>query len=206
MKMKIYVEGGGDKAKLKRECRRAFGKFFEKAGFKGKMPKIVACGSRQSAYDDFCMAMKNKTALESPVLLVDSETAISPEYERNDRFRPWSHLRKKDKWKRPEGADDNNVHLMVRCMEAWFMADKESLKIFFGQTFKPNSLPQNNDIESIPKSDLFEGLKKATKDSTKGEYGKSAHSFKILERIDPDKVFDKSKWAKRLKPENLLSS
>ena len=48
-KVKIYVEGGGDQAKLKRECRRAFSKFFEKAGFKGKMPRVVASGSRGSA-------------------------------------------------------------------------------------------------------------------------------------------------------------
>lgn len=43
--MKIYVEGGGDSKELKTRCRRGFSNFFEKAGLKGRMPRVVACGS-----------------------------------------------------------------------------------------------------------------------------------------------------------------
>lgn len=55
-KVKIYVEGGGNLARLKRKCRQAFSSFFKRAGFKDRMPRIVACGSRNNAYDDFCTA------------------------------------------------------------------------------------------------------------------------------------------------------
>ena len=42
--VKIYVEGGGDQNRLKRECRRAFGVFFEKLGFRGRrLSFIIMC-------------------------------------------------------------------------------------------------------------------------------------------------------------------
>ncbi len=50
MKITIYVEGGGDTRRQQTDCRKAFSKFFEKAGFKGKMPTIIACGGRSIAY------------------------------------------------------------------------------------------------------------------------------------------------------------
>lgn len=57
--MKLYVEGGGDSAALKTACRAGFSEFLSKAGLKGKMPRIVACGSRQNAYDSFCTAINS---------------------------------------------------------------------------------------------------------------------------------------------------
>jgi hypothetical protein len=80
MSVKIYVEGGGDQRKLKRECRRAFSKFFEKAEFKGKMPRVVACGSRNDSYADFCTAVKTSSTSELPLLLVDSEAPVQPQH------------------------------------------------------------------------------------------------------------------------------
>ena len=41
-------------------------------------------------------------------------------------------------------------------------------------------------------------LGKASRETQKGEYGKGAHSFKILERIDAKKVLASSPSAKRL--------
>lgn len=55
--VKIYAEGGGNAASLKAECRKGFSKFFETAGFKGRMPRVIACGGRQDAYDSFCTAI-----------------------------------------------------------------------------------------------------------------------------------------------------
>jgi len=72
-KIKIYIEGGGDQAKLKRACRRAFSKFFERAGFAGRMPGVVACGSRNKAFNDFCTAVATANDGVLPLLLVDSE-------------------------------------------------------------------------------------------------------------------------------------
>ena len=84
-------------------------------------------------------------------------------------------------------------------MEAWFLADKEALVEFFGKGFNRNALPGNQHVEDIPKKDVVEGLKNATRQcDKKGEYSKGAHSFQILERIDPNKVFQASPYAQLL--------
>ena len=78
---------------------------------------------------------------------------------------------------------------MVQCMEAWFVADRDLLARFFGQGFTENPLPGSQDIEAIPKNEVFHALRMATRNSkTKGEYGKSEHSFEILGQLDPKKV------------------
>lgn len=195
MKVKIYVEGGGDTNALKTKCRQGFSEFFRKAGLEGRMPRIVASGSRQAAYDDFCTALNKAGADEFIILLVDSEAPVAQSH--SDA--PWSHLKARDNWDQPAQATDDNAHLMVQCMEAWFLADKESLATFFGNGFQRNALPPRADVENISKSDLFSGLKAATRHCIpKGEYGKGRHSFDILSQIDPTRVAAASPWAKRL--------
>ena len=71
--VKLFVEGGGDSNSLRIECRAAFNHFLQKAGLAGKMPRIIASGSRKAAYDDFCTAIRNG---EEAMLLVDSEIAV----------------------------------------------------------------------------------------------------------------------------------
>ena len=41
----IYLEGGGESKELHSRCREGFRKLLEKNGFKGNMPRLVACGS-----------------------------------------------------------------------------------------------------------------------------------------------------------------
>jgi hypothetical protein len=77
---------------------------------------------------------------------------------------------------------------MVQAMEAWFHADKEKVREYFGQGFRVASLKQRPDIDNIPKADLFTGLQMATRGCLKGEYSKGQHSFEILALIDPAKV------------------
>jgi len=192
------VEGGGDQARLKRECRRAFSKFFEKAGFKGRMPRVVVCGSRSSAYGDFCTAVKTASDDELPLLLVDSESPMQPQYQQSGNFKPWGHLQDRDSWNKPANTEDEQAHLMIQCMEAWFLADRQCLHDFFGNQFQTSALPGNQDIETIGRQQLFDALKNATRNTQKGEYGKGSHSFKILEKINPKLVFSASPWAKRL--------
>ena len=120
MSIKVYVEGGGDSNQLRRQCRNGFREFFEKAGLKGRMPRVVACGSRQRAYDRFCAAIDEAEADSFIVLLVDSEAAVAA----SDS--PWEHLRKRDNWTQPSAAADDSTQLMVQCMEAWFVADRQS--------------------------------------------------------------------------------
>jgi hypothetical protein len=190
VKVKIYVEGGGESNALRTKCREGFSKLIENAGFKSRMPRIVACGGRRCAYEDFCTAVENATADEFPLLLVDSEAMVSSA--------PWDHLRTRDGWDRPSQATDEHAHLMVQCMEAWFLADRDTLSEFFGQGFRPNALPANNNVEEISKEDLSRGLENATRDTrTKGVYDKGKHSFELLAALDSSKVQDSSQHARR---------
>lgn len=86
---------------------------------------------------------------------------------------------------------------MVQVMENWFLADRETLKTFFGQGFRENALPATSrPIEDVAKEDVYSALKQATRDC-ETPYGKGEHSFKLLERIDPAKVMAASPWAQR---------
>ena len=196
--VKIYLEGGGDAASLKAECRQGFSKFFESAGFKGKMPRVVACGSRNDAFDSFCTAIsQGKFAF----LLVDSEDAVVATHQQgnSDQWKPWDHLKQRDNWNKPANATDVHCHLMVQCMEAWFIANHQNLADFFGQGFKQNKLPHAaNSIESVSKQQLYTALANATKNCQKGVYGKGSHSFKLLAMINPTNVTTASPWAKRM--------
>jgi hypothetical protein len=198
--VKLYVEGGGDSKSLQIECRRGFREFLEKAGLKGKMPAIVACGGRQQAYDAYCTALERG---ETTALLVDSEAPVAPAHQQpNDQpaqWQPWQHLMARDNWAKPANALDTDCHLMVQVMESWFLADRERLKTFFGQGFRENALPAaNRPIEGVAKDQVYSALKQATQNcKTKAEYGKGEHSFKLLARIEPAKVMAASPWAQR---------
>jgi len=191
--VKVYVEGGGDTNALKTRCRQGFSEFFRKAGLEGCMPRIVASGGRQQAFDDFCTALNKAGVNDFIILLVDSEVAVA------NGAASWVHLKACDNWDKPAIATDDNAYLMVQCMEAWFLADKDTLATYFGDGFNPGALPARADIENIEKTDIFNGLKVATRHcNKKGEYGKGRHSFNILGRIDPVKVTAVSPAAKRL--------
>jgi len=191
--MVIYVEGGGDSKMLRTECRRGFNEFLQRAGFKKRMPRIHACGGRQDAYDTFCIAIANLLPGDACMLLVDSEAPITVKS-------PWEHLhgREGDGWTKPEHASDDHCHLMVQCMESWFLADRETMVGFFGQGCVEHALPRNANIESIAKKDLYDALKNATRNcKTKNAYGKGEHSFQLLAKIDPAMVSGASPWARR---------
>lgn len=194
--MKLYVEGGGDTHTLRSDCRKAFRIFLSEAGMKGSMPKIVACGGRQNAYDSFCTAVMNR---EEALLLVDSESPVEKGFE--EEWQPWRHLKNRcgDRWDKPDRSTDADCHLMVQCMEAWIIADRTNLQEFFGQGFNTSSLPaEENEIESISKKKIYKALYDATKNcNTKGKYDKGKHSFDLLASTSVDKVTAASPWAKR---------
>lgn len=192
MSARLYVEGGGDHNKaLDSLCRKGFSEFLRKSGLSGRMPRIVACGGRQQAFQDFRIALMQEP--NGVVLLVDSEGPV-------DGLNPWEHVRQRtgDEWERPAGAGDNQLQLMVQTMEAWFYGDRAALGTFYGQGFRASALSARTDIEAIPKSQLFSALRDASRDCQKGEYSKGEHSFHILARIDPAKVRGASPWCERL--------
>ena len=207
--LKLFVEGGGDSKSLRTECRAAFCAFLHKAGLSGYMPRIVASGSRNAAYSDYCTAIN---AGENAMLLVDSEAEVVLQDHDTDfdsenphSWNPWRHLVLRmgktglsaDSWEKPSGAINSDCHLMVQSMESWFLADVSALKGYFGAGFSENSLPKRKDIENISKETVLASLRAATQDTGKGRYDKGNHSFDILKSIDPHRIISQSPWAKR---------
>lgn len=188
----VYVEGGGSARGLRAKCREAFRAYFAKTASGDRLPKIVAAGSRGTAYNKFRSALSRASVEGLVVLLVDSEGPISA------GSGPWTHLKNHDNWSKPVGASDDNAHLMVQCMEAWFLADKNALVSYFGFDLAVNALPSNPNIEQVPKTDIEAGLMKATRATVKGRYNKGRDSFAILRELDPEVVAEASPHAERL--------
>jgi len=192
--VKVFVEGGGDSDALKTECRRAFSRLLERAGLKGRMPRFVACGGRRNAFEQFCTALENNERTELAFLLVDAEAPVTC-------TSPWEHVAQQrgEPWERPSTADDDHLHLMVQCMEAWFVADRPALRKFYGQGFNEKALPPTTaKLEEVAKPDLYRCLEHATRGTkTKGSYGKGEHSFKLLATLDPNLIRTASPWAER---------
>lgn len=185
--VRLYVEGGGNRAQLRSACRRGFSTFIREAGMQDRMPRIVACGSRRNAYDRFKTAQATDV---NAVLLVDAEGQVTAQG-------PWQHLKMRDDWDQPNGATDDQCHLMVQVMESWFLADVDALESFYGQRFHSQALRANRDVEQVAKQDVLDRLEQATRDTRKGRYSKGEHSFEILAKLDPEKVRRASDYADR---------
>ena len=191
MSARLYVEGGGDGKDLRTRCRKAFASFLEKAGLEGRMPRIVACGPRNEAYKRFKTAFEKRESGDFMVLLVDSERPVRLPS-------TWQHLAEPpDKWDTPSEASDENAHLMVQCMEAWLLADPDTLDKHFGRGFQKPSLPANQNIEQVAKEDLLAHLATATRGTKAKRYHKGRHSFALLGQIDPARVEKASPHARR---------
>lgn len=192
MTVKLYVEGGGDYNTQKAALREGFRGFFDKAGFRNKRLKIVACGGRAVAYKDFRIALSASEPDTLPMLLVDSEAEVTANS-------VWEHLRSRpgDMWTKPHGASEENTYLMVQCMEAWFIADRDSLRAYYGKDFHL-SLGENQNVEFHAKASIQNALLSATRRTQKGEYRKIQHASALLKLIDPRKIRTASKHACRL--------
>lgn len=217
MKVKIYIEGGGDREDLKTEARKAFKEFFERPfflpgkngqlhdkTFKTRLPTCIPCGSRSSAFNDFKTALSMAKPGEFVMLLVDSEAPVAVDTKTDEPVGPWKHLETRvgDAWAKPASATDDHAHLMVQCMETWFLADKDTLKHYFDPGFKAEMLIVHPKLEVVGKSTVFKELTNATASTkTKGKYDdstKGTHSFKILAKLDPEKVRKACPHAERL--------
>lgn len=191
MSVRIYVEGGGDNKDTIRRCKEGFTSYCQKLAPLNRRPSIVACGGRQQAFDRFSAAFLRSREGEICVLLVDSEDRVSA-------ATPAEYLRTREGWDFP-AVDLHKVFLMVQAMEAWLLADRETLTAFYDGGFLDKSLPGDpTSIESIRKSDLEPALKHASGPTkTKGEYHKVKHGFALLALIDPLKVGGASPHAKK---------
>ena len=162
MSVTVYVEGGGDSAELKGQCRRGFQELLANTGF-----------GNGDGY---------------PILLVDSEDPVASanRYDANPSG-AWQHLVQRDRWTRPSGSKDDQAQLMVTTMETWLLADRQTLIAYF-PAMSANALPPDADLESRCKPDVTVALRNATQSSGKGRYHKGNHSFDLLGRVEPEEL------------------
>ncbi|SPE41776.1 conserved hypothetical protein [Candidatus Sulfopaludibacter sp. SbA3] len=158
MRVKIYIEGGGDSAYLDERFREGWTAFFERAGLDNRMPRPVRGKGRTQTFDLYRTPVRNRRPDELPLLLVDSESLPAQECS------PWQHLkaRPEDNWDKPEGAGDDDAFLMICCMETWFIADRVALQRFFGQHWRENGIPKWETLEAISKEQVLKALNSAS--------------------------------------------
>lgn len=178
MSAKVYIEGGGDSKDLRIRCREGFRQLFKKCGFGGRMPRLVACGGREATFDDFNTAHSAAADGDYVAMLVDSEEPV------DDIERPWQHLKGRDGWSKPAGADDDQALLMTTCMETWLAADRQALSHYYGTCVQVSALPPLRNIESRERAAILQALAQATR-TCKRAYAKGRASFEIVARLDP---------------------
>lgn len=200
----IYVEGGnrGSRAALI-ACQAAFKKLLERAGLPPRSFSVEACASRRQAYEDFRYALDSG---ENALLLVDSEDLVALDNQTGQPVAAWQHLagRANDTLAQPAQATAAQAHLMVPTMEAWLLADKERLSIYYRGTysreaFNDKALPGRENVEQLSKAEINRALENATRpNKAKGLYHKGDHSFAILETLDPQEIAKHSYHFRRL--------
>ncbi len=177
MSSHLYIEGAESKEDQIR-CREGFRKLLEKAGFEGRLPRLSACGSRNSAFSDFQTAHKNSKGGDFVAMLIDSEDPVA------DPEQAWLHLKTRDGWERPVGVTDEQVLLMTTTMETWVVADRDGLHRLYTHELHANALPPTNDLENRTRDEVFDKLKHATRDCS-NKYQKGKRSFIALAELDP---------------------
>lgn len=175
---RIYIEGGGDSKELHTRCREGFRCLLEALGFSGHMPRLVACGGRSATFDDFKTAHSNAANDTYVAMLIDSEDPIA------DIAKTWAHLKQRDGWDKPEGAGDEQVLLMVTCMESWIVADRKTLRLYYGSKLQASALPALDDIETRDRGSIQQALSHATR-NCKNAYTKGRRSFEVVAALDP---------------------
>ena len=181
MNATLYIEGGAtgpDSNSLNSRCREGFRKLLEKCGYGGRMPRLVPCGSGQTAFDDFKIALGAAANDDYVALWIDSEDPMeNPEA-------AWAHLSARDKWLKPASATDDQVLFMTTCMETLISADHAALTTHYGSELQATALPPLVNLENRQRHDVQEKLVHATR-NCKNAYAKGKRSFEILARLTP---------------------
>ncbi len=194
--IRIFIEGGskGQDRFSSQKLRIGFASFLSELVAEAREKKIRfninICGSTDQTFRIFQSANK-KTNNSFLCFLVDSDKPLE------DDDTPKSFLQR-EKTLNFENVKDEQCHLMVQIMESWFLADVETLKTFYGQKFKPNTIRKQTNIEKIAKLDVEKSLDKATNETSKGKYHKIKHGAELLGKIETAKVREKSEHCNRL--------
>jgi len=175
VRTRLYIEGGGDK-QGDIECREAFRKLLGNLGLQEKMPRLVACGGRDKAFESFCA---NFAVCDFAALLVDSEDPVA------DPALAWEHLKGRDNWDKPNKANSDQALLMTTCMETWISRDQETLRSHYRDQLQENALPKLEELENRNRHAVQDALAHATRNCT-NKYQKGKRSFEIMGKIRPE--------------------
>ena len=179
----IYIEGGATGAgsrDLNLRCQQAFHKLLGSMGFKGRFPRLWACGGRGAVFDEFVNHHSSNTA-DYVAMWIDSEEPM----ENPDAA--WEHLRTVTtvpKWAKPQGAQDDQVLFMTTCMETWIVADRDALRKHYGRQLQESALPPLVSLEERGRHDVQGKLGHATRHCANA-YEKGKRSFEILGKLTP---------------------
>ena len=193
VKVRIYIEGGGDSKLQHVQLRQGFHELFKKAGFADRMPGTFAGGGRESTFDAFKTAVAAGESDVYPMLLVDSEDPVNA-------ATAWEHLRSREKtWELPAGVTDEQIQLMVTCMETWIIADRAALIRAFGPKLQTSALLPENDLEIRLREDVQDALAHATRECGRDKsYSKGRRSFQVLAQLNPAALKPRLKHFRRL--------
>lgn len=191
----VYVEGGSSRTIERLRFRQGMQAFLGRQAEDGQsehpLPKIVACGSRDTALRKFREACSGASKT-TPILLVDSEGPVDW-----GRGSAREHLQRVDDWDL-RFTDDRSVHLMVQFMETWIIADPDTVAAYYGKGFRKKALPAATDPEQVGKSQVLTALKQATAATRRRRYDKTRDAPALLERLDSRRVAARCRGCARL--------
>src|SRR2546425_1002799 len=172
--VRIYFEGH-------RRLRPGFRTFFSEIYDRGGVT-LIAGGGRNQAIQDYKDAMRTHPEAWN-ILILDAEGP--------DDGRLFGRLSIRV-------ASRECVFFMVQIMESWFLADVETLKNYYGKGFE--AIPRSDDVETVPKRNVYRLLDQATRETKKGKYSESKldHSAELLSRLDVNLVKSASKNCRRI--------
>ncbi len=101
-----------------------------------------------------------------------------------DIEKAWEHLQARDGWAAPVGADDEQVLLMITCMETWIVTDRATLRAHFGAHLQTSALPALSGMEARSRDSVQDALVRATRNCGNA-YAKGKRSFEVLGKLDP---------------------
>ena len=101
-----------------------------------------------------------------------------------------AHLANRDGWEKPPNAQDEQVLLMVTCMETWIVADRNALSSHYGDKLQENALPAVESLESRPRDKVQKALLHATRNCL-NKYSKGKRSFEVLAKLSPSVLKEK---------------
>ena len=162
--MDVYLEGGT-------HLRRPMRNFLRRAVGNDISIDVDACRGRDRAIARFARASSGS------LLLIDSE---------GDDL---NMLRQTVASRAQVLGVLDRTFFMVQLMEAWFLADRETLQKYYGSRFNARALRNNSQPEGVLKDDVINRLREATRDTPKRVYHKTAHAPDLLRRINPTAVY-----------------